>query len=110
MEKREQLEQELKVVKMGYERNYNLKEIISQTIQSIGDDTDERIRRIDQYLLSESMAEVDKVRYIDKKQEVLKQYQASMDSTEEFQKRINMQCKESENKIRKLESQLSEIE
>lgn len=34
MEKREQLEQELKVVKTGYERNYNLKEIISQTGKS----------------------------------------------------------------------------
>lgn len=109
MGKRNELEPELSEARKERDRNYELRDIILREGEVLGADMDERIRRMEQYLLSESMAEKDKIEYANKRLDVLKRRWDFEEMMEDFKRRMDRKCEETEYKICELEDRLSEM-
>ena len=109
MGRKEELELELSDARKERDRNYELKSTILRKVSEIGDDTEDRIKRIEQYFLSGSMAEKDKVEYADKRMATIKRRSEFEEAMEDFKKRIDKQCEESDYKVQELENSFCEI-
>lgn len=103
MRTEDKLEQKLSDARKERERIYELRDIIIQKVVVYGEDMDERIKRIDQYLNSRSMAEKDKIEYANKRQNTINRRLDFEDIIEDFRKRINKRCEEADYKVQELE-------
>lgn len=109
MEKKNELEQRLYDAKKERDRNYDLRNGFSRKANILGEDMEERIRRIDQYLSSKSMSEKDKLVYAEKRLTARNRRMDFEDLMDDLKKRINKQCEESDYKVRKLENMVREM-
>lgn len=109
MERKDELELELSDARKERDRIYELRGMLSQQADVLGEDMDDRIRRIEQHLSSRSMAEKDKMEYTNKRLAALNRRLDSEDLMEDFRKRIDIQCEESDYKVRELENMFREM-
>lgn len=109
MGNRDELELELSDARKERDKNYELRDTFFRKVGALGEDMDERIRRIDQYSLSGSMAEKDKIEYANKRLDALRRHLDLEDTMEDFRKRIDKQCEESDYKVHELEDRFSEM-
>lgn len=109
MERKDELELELSDARKERDRIYELRGMLSQQADVLGEDMDNRIRRIEQHLSSRSMAEKDKLEYTNKRLVALNQRLDSEDLMKDFRKRIDVQCEESDYKVRELEDMFREM-
>ncbi|MCM1083029.1 MAG: hypothetical protein NC393_05915 [Clostridium sp.] len=109
MEKKTELEQSLYDARKEQGRNYDLRNFFSNNINTLDEDMDERIRRIDQYLSSKSMSEKDKLAYAEKRLTARKRHMDFEDQMDDLRKRIAKQCEESDYKVSKLENMVREM-
>lgn len=91
------------------ERNikYGVRDYIMRGREALDEDIDERIRRLDQYMLCRSMSEKDRIIFEDKIQIELRQRLEFDDLMNDFRKRIDDQCEEAEFIVRGLEDKLN---
>lgn len=109
MEKKYELELELSDAGKERDKIYELRDNFSRKAGVIGEDMDDRIRRIDQYLSSRSMAEKDKIEYANKRLTELNRRMDFEDMLKDCRKRIDKQCEEADYKIRELEDRFSKM-
>lgn len=109
MERKDELELELSDARKERDRIYELRGMLSHQADVLGEDMDDRIRRIEQHLSSRSMAEKDKMEYTNKRLAALNRRLDSEDLMEDFRKRIDIQCEESDYKVRELENMYREM-
>lgn len=109
MERKDELELELSDARKERDRIYELRGMLSHQADVLGEDMDDRIRRIEQHLSSRSMAEKDKMEYTNKRLAALNRRLDSEDLMEDFRKRIDIQCEESDYKVRELENMFREM-
>ncbi len=109
MKKKDELELELSNAGKERDKIYELRDGFSRKAGVIGEDMDERIRRIDQYLSSRSMAEKDKIEYANKRLAELNRRIDFEYLLEDFRKRIDKQCEEADYKVRELENRFSKM-
>lgn len=72
MRMKDELELEISDARNERDRKYELRSKFSRKSGVLVEDMDKRIRRIEQYLSSRSMAEKDKIEYANKRLNVLK--------------------------------------
>lgn len=105
---KEELEIELSKARLKRERNYELKDRFIKEIDSLRDDYEQRIRRIEQQMSSVSMSESDRFEYDNKRLDTLNHCLEFDETIDNFKKQMYKRCEDAEYEVFSLENMVIE--